>query len=348
MKRALPRGIRLTPTITVAVMIVLAVLPLVGLSSYNVTILTDFLAYALLAMSINLVAGHAGLLTMAHAAYAGVAAYAVVLFSLHVTQDGLVQLVVALAAGAVAAAATGWITARATKVYFLMLSLAIGELFYVLAVQWRPVTHGSDGLSTYSSMEFFGSGPVRLSGFIYWAALLVFAALGLALVVVTRSPFGSALRGIRDNEARMRSLGYPTARYKYVGWVFSGAIAGGAGWLLVAQQPRLVSPDDLSFSIAGLLLLAVVIGGTGSMWGSCLGAGVLVLMNEVVSQHLNGNGPLVLGVIFVLAVYVLPRGIAGIRLRGAGSGPVTAHASTPPEDQLHRDQLEEKHEVEAS
>jgi len=341
-------GNRLTPTLTVSAVVVLAILPLVGLSAYNVTILTDFLAYALLAMSINLVAGHAGLLTMAHPAYAGVAAYAVVLLSLHVTQDGVLQLLAALVAGAAAAAATGWITARATKVYFLMLSLAIGEILYVIAVQWRPVTHGSDGLSTYSGMEFFGSGPVVLSGFIYWAALIVFAVLALATVVLTRSPFGSALRGIRDNEARMRSLGYPTARYKYFGWVFSGAVAGGAGWLLVAQQPRLVSPDDMSFQMAGLLLLAVVIGGTGSMWGSCLGAGVLVVMNEVVSQHLNGNGPLVLGIIFVVAVYALPKGIAGIRFRRAERSGGTHTPPGPPEDPTPSGHVEQKREVEAS
>jgi len=304
----------ITTLVVLAVFVVFALAPLLGASAYTVSVLTHFLSYALLAMSISLIAGHGGLLTMAHAAYAGVAAYAAALVALHVTPDGFVQLVAAIVAGAAAAAVTGWITARATKVYFLMLSLAIGELFFILAVQWRAVTQGSDGMAASTPLRLFGSGPLLLTGYVYWVALAVFALLALSVVAVVRSPFGSALRGIRDNEARMASLGYPTVAYKYLAWVYSGAIAGGAGWLLIAQQPRLVSPDDLSFATAGLLLLAVVIGGAESLWGACVGAGVLVLMNEVVGQYLSGYGPLVLGMIFVVAVYVLPRGIAGIRL----------------------------------
>ena len=323
---------RITASIAVVVVAAFAIAPLAGASAYDVTILTHFLAYALLAMAISLMAGQGGLLTMAHAAYSGVAAYATGLVALHVTSDGIVQLLAAIGAGTAVAALTGWITARATKVYFLMLSLAIGELFYVLAVQWRAVTQGSDGLAAYTPLQFFGSAPLLLPGYVYWVALAVFVVLALAVVVVSRSPFGSALRGIRDNEARMASLGYPTVAYKYVAWVFSGAVAGGAGWLLVAQQPRLVSPDDLSFATAGLLLLAVVIGGAESLWGACLGAGVLVVMNDVVSQHLNGNGPLVLGVIFVVAVYVLPRGIAGIRLRRSVRPQPTIEVPAPAEE----------------
>lgn len=324
MSLAMPeRRDRLTAAVAVAVVVIFALAPVAGASAYTVSVLTHFLAYALLAMSISLMAGQGGLLTMAHAAYSGVAAYATALVALHFTSDGLVQLVAAIGAGAAAAALTGWITARATKVYFLMLSLAIGELFYVLAVQWRAVTQGSDGMAATTPLQFFGSAPLLLTGYVYWVALAVFVVLALSVVVVSRSPFGSALRGIRDNEARMASLGYPTVAYKYLAWVFSGAIAGGAGWLLIAQQPRLVSPGDLSFATAGLLLLAVVIGGTESLWGACVGAGVLVVMNEVVGQYLNGNGPLVLGAIFVAAVYVLPRGIAGVRLprrRGTSAG----------------------------
>lgn len=309
-----PRNRPVQAAVVLAV-VALALLPLLGLGVYPVVVLTDFLAYALLAMSVSLVAGHAGLLTMAHAAYSGVAAYVAALVAIHVTDDGLVQLAAAIVAGAVAAAVTGWITARASKVYFLMLSLAIGELFYIIALQWSSVTGGSNGLPASTPLRLLGSAPIVLSGYVYWVALVVFVVFGCLLLIVVRSPFGAALRGIRDNEARMRSLGYPTSLYKYAAWVFSGAVAGVAGWLLIAQMPRFVAPEDLSFYTAGLLLLAVVMGGSESMWGACLGGGVLVIMNEVVGQYLNGNGPLALGAIFVVAVYVLPRGIAGIRLR---------------------------------
>lgn len=312
---------RTVPLVVAAVLVVMALMPLLGAGVFTVTVLTDLLAYGLLAMSVSLVAGHAGLLTMAHAAYAGVGGYAAALLATSVTSDGLAQLGTAVGAGVLIAALTGWITARASKVYFLMLSLAIGELLYVVAVQWRPVTHGSDGLSAGTPLTFLGSGPILLSGYVYWIAMAVFLVFAGLVLLVIRSPFGKALRGIRDNEARMSSLGYPTAWYKYAAWVFSGGIAGAAGWLLIAQLPRFIAPDELSFYQAGLLLLAVVIGGSESMWGACLGAAILVVMNEVVSQRLGGNGPLVLGAIFVVAVYALPRGIAGIRIRRRVSRP---------------------------
>jgi branched-chain amino acid transport system permease protein len=327
-----------TPVITAVVLVALAIAPLAGATVYAVVVLTNVLAFALLAMSISLVAGHTGLLTLAHAAYAGVASYAVVILAREVTQDGLLQLLVAVGAGAAIAAISGWIAIRATKTYFLMLSLAIGELLHVLALQWRDVTHGSDGLSAGAPFTLFGSDPVVLSGYVYWTALLVFVVFGGLLLIVVRSPFGAALRGIRDNEPRMRSLGYPTSTYKYGAWVLSGAVAGASGWISVSQLPRFVAPDQLSFHIAGLLLLAVVIGGLESMWGACLGAAVVVLMNNVVSQDLGGHGPLVLGTVFVIAVYVLPRGLAGIgqvrrqRRASADVRPASAPTEPAPED----------------
>ena len=321
--------------VTVVVLVLLAAAPLLGASVYTVVVLTSVLAYALMAMSINLVAGHAGLLTLAHGAYAGVGAYAAALVSRHLTNSGLIQLGMAVLAGAVVAAVTGWIAVRASKTYFLMLSLAIGELLHILATKWRSVTNGSDGLSAGAPFEFVSGQPVNLAGYVYWSAFIVFLLFGGLVLLVVRSPFGSALRGIRDNEQRMRSLGYPTARYKYAVWIFSGAVAGAAGWILVAQLPRFIAPSQLSFHLAGLLLLAVVIGGLGSMWGACVGAALVLLMTNVVSQDLGGRGPLLLGALFVCAVYLLPRGLAGIGQRGGGATPDDGPA---PE---HRDRKED-------
>lgn len=312
---------RAAAAVTVAA---LAVLPLLGASSYVVVTLTSILAYALLAMSISLVTGHAGLPTLAHAAYSGVGAYAVALTAKSITGDGLAQLLIAVLAGAGIAALSGWIAVRATKTFFLMLSLAVGELLHVLAVQWRDLTGGSDGLLAGGPFRLLGSGPLLLSGYVYWVALAVFVAFGAMVLVVVNSPFGAVLRGIRDNEPRMRSLGYATSWYKYAAWVLSGAVAGAAGWISMAQLPRLVAPAQLSFHLAGLLLLAVIIGGSSSMWGACLGAATVALMTNVLSQDLNGHGPLVLGLVFMIAVYVLPGGIAGL-FSGRGTPPGSGH-----------------------
>lgn len=305
---------------TVIVITALALAPLLGAGVYGIVVLTSMLGYALLAMSINLMAGHTGLLTLAHGAYAGVGAYAAALTSQHVTQNGVLQLAAAVLAGALIAATTGWIVVRATKTFFLMLSLAIGELLYILALQWRPLTRGSDGLSAGGPFQIIPDTPIILTGYVYWISLVVFCVFGGLVLLVVRSPFGAALRGIRDNEVRMRGLGYPTSLYKYSAWIFSGAIAGAAGWILVSQLPRFVAPSLLSFRLAGLLLLAVVIGGLGSMWGSCIGAAIVVLMTDVISQDLGGRGPLLLGLVFVIAVYVLPRGLAGVMNRPRPEG----------------------------
>lgn len=324
-----------SPAAAVVAVVVLAALPFLGVSSYVVVTATSVLAYALLAMSISLVAGHAGLLTLAHAAYAGVGAYAVALSAKHVTSDGLLQLLIAVLAGAGIAAISGWIAVRASKAFFLMLSLAVGELLHVLALQWRDLTKGSDGLLAGAPFRLPGSGPVLLSGYVYWAALTVFVVFGALILVVVGSPFGAVLRGIRDNEPRMRSLGYATSWYKYGAWVFSGSVAGAAGWISVAQLPRLVAPQQLSFHLAGLLLLAVVIGGVCSMWGACLGAAAVALMTNVLSQDLDGRGPLVLGVVFVIAVYALPRGIAGLlEARGPSDRPTSGSAVDDESDEV--------------
>lgn len=323
-----------TAILTGLVVLLLAAAPLLGAGVYAVVVLTSLLAYALLAMSINLVAGHTGLLTLAHGAYAGVGAYAAALVSRHLTTNGWLQLLVAVVAGAFIAAVTGWIAVRASKTYFLMLSLAIGELLHILAVQWRSVTRGSDGLSAGRPFELVPGQPLILAGYVYWVAFVVFLVFAGLVLLVVRSPFGSALRGIRDNEPRMRGLGYPTAQYKYAVWIFSGAVAGAAGWILIAQLPRFIAPAQLSFHLAGLLLLGVVIGGLGSMWGACVGASLVVLMTNVVSQDLGGRGPLLLGLLFVVAVYLLPRGLAGIR--SGRSAPPVVRSDDEDEAGLHR------------
>jgi branched-chain amino acid transport system permease protein len=301
------------PLISGAVLTILALLPFLGAGVYATVVLTTMLGYALLAMAMNLVSGHTGLLTLCHTAYAGVGGYAALLTSQRLTHNGLVQLLIAVVAGTAVAAITGWIAVRATKTYFLMLSLAIGELLHILAIQWTDLTRGDNGMLAGAPLEVVPGTPVVLSGYVYWLAFAVFGVFAGVVLVVVRSPFGAALRGIRDNELRMRGLGYPTTLYKYAVWVLSGAVAGAAGWIMTAQLPRFIAPSQMSFHNAGLFLLAIVIGGLGSMWGSCVAASVIVVMTDVVGQDLGGRGPLILGIVFVAAVYLLPRGLAGIR-----------------------------------
>ncbi len=294
---------------SLVVLVVLALVPLF-VAPYETGILARILIFALLAVSLDLLVGVTGLPSLGHAAYFGVGAYTAGWLSINVTAQAPVPLLAATAAGAVAAALTGWLAVRASGIFFLMLTLAIGELIFQLAQNWESVTGGSNGLYGVPAVRLAGS-PLTLSGYVYWYVLAGFAVGYVVLRVVGASPFGSVLRGIRDNEPRMRSLGYSPFRYKLAAFVVAGAVAGLAGGLLAAQQ-RLVTTADLGFTTAALALLAVVIGGAGTLWGACLGAALVVLIRDALGPTLDGHGPLVLGAAFILAVYLLPRGFAGL------------------------------------
>jgi branched-chain amino acid transport system permease protein len=211
------------------------------------------------------------------------------------------------------AAAAGWVAVRSHGVFFLMLTLAIGEIIQQLAQSWTPVTGGSNGLygipaPRIGNLQF---GQIAL---LHWYVVGVFVVGFLVLWSVSASPLGATLRGIRDNEPRMRALGYATRRFKLAAFVIAGGVAGLAGGLLAAQQ-RLVTPADLGFTTSALALIAVVIGGAGRLWGACLGAAVVVIVRDYLGPDLGGHGPLVLGLVFIVIVYALPT----LRLRRAVS-----------------------------
>jgi branched-chain amino acid transport system permease protein len=311
-------GARLLPRVAAGV--VLAVLALVPLlvSSNVAGMLTRVLAFGLLALGLDLLAGVGGLPSLGQAAPFGVGAYTAALLAKHVTTLGPLQLLAAAAAGAALAAAVGWLLVRTRGTYFLMLTLAVGEIVHALADRWEGITGGTNGLAGIPAITLYpGGAPVRLAGLLYWYVLGAVLVGGAALWVVSGSAFGRTLRGIRDNEERMRSLGYWTPLPKYVVFCIAGAAAGAAGSLWVAQA-RFVSPADLGFEVSAMALLAVVIGGRGSLWGAVLGGALVVLVRDELSPQLGGRGPLVLGLVFVAAVYLLPRGLAGTRVRLPG------------------------------
>jgi len=225
-----------------------------------------------------------------------------------------VQVGAAVAMAAAVAAVSGAFVVRAGGITFLMLTLAVGEIMFNLAESWSDVTGGSNGLFGLPSVTLLpGGGPLVQVDNLYWYVLCGFVVGYGVCWLVASSPFGASLRGIGDNEARMRSIGYPTYRYKLAAYAVAGAVAGGAGALWSAHQ-RLVTTADAGFNTAVLVLLAVVFGGVGSLWGPCLGAAVVILVRDNLGTTLEGKGPLILGLVFIAAVYVLPRGVAGVRL----------------------------------
>ena len=264
----------------------------------------------ILAISLDLLVGFTGLVSLAHSAFFGLSAYALVGLTNRLgLANPVITLPACIAAAALAALLIGWLSLRATGVYFIMVTLAFTQMLFFFFND-SPALGGSDGL-------YVQDRPVtsRLGAYLLiWAALI---GVYLLLERVLRAPYGRVLEGIRGNEQRMRSLGFPTRRYKLVTFVIAGSIAGLAGWL-DATLYGFVNPAQLGWRQSGLILVTVLLGGKGTLYGPAFGALLLALIEhygERVTEHWNAIvGALVIGV-----VLFLPRGLAGF-LQGAPRG----------------------------
>jgi branched-chain amino acid transport system permease protein len=265
----------------------------------------------LLAVSVAVLTGTAGLPTLGQVAPYAVGAYTTGLLARAGLTVGPVQLLIAALAAAGFSALAGLAVVRTRGVVFLMVTLAVGELAGTAAEQWRAVTGGTDGLTGIpATVPWPGGRELVDDRPLYWYALAVSAVAVVAVAVVLRSPAGALVRGCRDNEARMRASGHRVTGYLVATYTGVGALAGVGGALLVTTQ-RYVSPGDVGFQVSALVLLAVIIGGATSIWGALAAAGLVVAVRDWAAAGVPGHGPLLLGVLFVVAVFVLPRGVAG-------------------------------------
>lgn len=296
----------------IGVLALFAVAPAL-LSDFRLFLLTEILVFGLFAASLDLLVGYGGLPSLGHAAYLGVGSYATALVAIHYTGDAFAGLAAGGAAGGAIALVTGLLAVRTRGVYFLMLTLAFAQLLFTLAITWDSLTEGANGLPTPQVTLPGDEGESVLAGRngFYYYALIAFLVGMTVLWAVVRSPFGRALRGVRENEPRMRSLGYGVGRYKLAAFCIAGAVAGFAGALTV-QQASYMSPSGMSFEISALALIAVIVGGRATLVGPVLGAAFVFVIRDELSSAFAENWRLVLGLVFVFVVYVLPRGIGGI------------------------------------
>lgn len=309
-------------------LVVLIALPAL-LDAYSISLAGSALALGLLAVSVTILTGYAGLPTLGQTAPFAVGAYATANLADAGWTVGPVQIVLSALAAAVFSAVVGPAVIRARGTTVLMITLAIGELTGAVVNQLKSVTGGADGLVGFPATQALWGGDGMLEESELYTYALVVAVVAVALtLLVLRSPAGKLLTGTRGAEARMRASGHPVGRYLLVAHICAGALAGVGGSLMVTVQQYL-SPADVGFEIAAFALLAVVIGGTTSVIGALLGAGLIVATRDWVAGSWPGHGPLLLGVLFVATVYVLPRGLAGLR-RGCGGGP-SCDAPRPPD-----------------
>lgn len=307
------------------------------LDSYSISLAGSALALGLLAVSVTILTGYAGLPTLGQTAPFAVGAYATANLADAGWTVGPVQIVLSALAAAVFSAVTGPAVIRSRGTTVLMITLAVGELTSAVINQVKSVTGGADGLVGFPSTRALwgGEGMTDESDLYNYALVVAVVAVAVTLLVL-RSPAGKLLTGTRGAEARMRASGHPVGRYLLVAHVCAGALAGVGGSLMVSVQQYL-SPADVGFEIAAFALLAVVIGGTTSVIGALLGAGLIVFTRDWVAGSWPGHGPLLLGALFIAAVYLLPRGLAGLRGGPGRSGrapdgprtATTASASTP-------------------
>jgi branched-chain amino acid transport system permease protein len=289
--------------------IVLAGVPLV-LSPYYAGLVVQMMVFALFAMSLDLLLGYAGMPSLGHAAYFGMAAYTTGLLALKAGWSVWFALPAGIVLAMLTAVVFGLLALRTRGSYFLMITLALSQVLWGIAFGWRSLTGGDDGLPEIPRPDL--GLPWSMSGNtpFYYFVLFFFLAGAFVLVRVVASPFGYALRGIRESETRMLALGYDVWRYKFAAFVVAAAIAGLAGCLYVYFN-RFVSPDYVHVVRSAEVLLMVILGGAGTLVGPAVGATVIVLLENLISTYTE-RWVTVLGIIYVLVALLAPNGLAGL------------------------------------
>ena len=291
----------------------LALFPLAGATFYT-ELVTKVMILAIFALSLDLLVGYTGLVSFGHAAFYGIGAYALGLMAPKYEAASLwLTLPAAMFAAAVAAFAVGLFVVRVKGIYFIMVTLAFAQMFYFVFHDTK-FGRGSDGISMNFKPEaaIGGFKPFDFANVthLYYVVFVLMLAVFLFLRVVLRSPFGRALQGIRSNEHRMRSLGYPVYRYKLASFTLAGCLAGLAGYLS-ALQFGFVNPELLSWHQSGNVLLMLILGGVGGLYGAVAGAFAFVALTEIF-QSLTRHWQLLLGATIVLLVIFLPGGLASV------------------------------------
>jgi branched-chain amino acid transport system permease protein len=307
---------RLGDRIAAALVLVLALAPLVSGDGFSLRFGAEILLIGTAVMSLNLLIGGGGLVSLGHAAVFGAAGYSAAVASAHLGAQLPLMLLIGIVAGTLIAGIMGLVTLRSSGLFFLVLTLVVGQMVWELAFRWRDVTGGADGLRGFPKLAL---GSLRLDTPL--ALYLVAGAIALLGWAVTRSfqraPIGQALAGVRDQPIRMGALGYQVGRIRVTAFLVAGAVAGAAGAIYPFVN-QYIGPNAVHWSMSAALIIMAVIGGVGSLYGGYLGAVVYLFVQTHVSSYTD-RWQLVIGLIFVATVILMPNGIAhwlGQRGRG--------------------------------
>jgi len=283
---------------------------------FYTSLVARIMVFAIAVVSLDLILGYGGMVSFGHAAYLGIGAYAVAIPSYYGVDNGFLQLPLAVGASALVALVIGAISLRTSGLYFIMITMAFTQMLFFLGISLEEYG-GDDGINTNRS-EFFEALDLYDEVTLYY---FIAALLALCLFLSYRlvhSRFGRVLRGIHSNEARMRAVGFPTYRYKLTAFVISGAMCGLAGFLL-ANITEFITPEYMSWFRSGEIMIMVLMGGMGSLFGSVFGAIAFISLEEFIPDVMDlfGDGfgqhwPIVFGPILVLLVLFARGGLWGL------------------------------------
>ncbi len=280
---------------------------------------TRVLVMALAATALNFLLGYTGVLSLGHAAYFGIGVYGAGLTIKYLIPSTLVGMGVGILAAIAAAAVIGLLIVHLRGIYFAMVTIAFGQVFYFIAYRWNDVTGGDDGLSGWKRLPVdlgFAKLDILHNQLAFYYFVLFFFGVAVAVMAgLLRSPFGRTLLAIRENERRARFLGIPVDRHIWFSWLVSCAFVGLAG-TLYALLNNFADPHDLRWDQSGDFVIMAVLGGMRSFWGPLIGAAIFVVLQDYVSS-LTQNWMSFIGLFFVLVVLFFPRGVLGIIRRRA-------------------------------
>ena len=286
-----------------------------SMNSFVILLVTRALAFAILVMSLDILLGFTGLPSLGQAAYLGVGAYLTAIlatkYQFGLGYDFWLVILFGILCGAALAAVFGLLAIRATGVYFLMITLALGQCVWGLAYRWNSLTGGDNGINLRVRPKF-GLDLANEVTFFY-LVFGFFAVSLLAMYILVRSPFGRSLVGIRERELRMQILGYNTWLHKYIAFIIAGAFGGLSG-VLWAHTAGIVSPENVVLTTSVDALLMAVLGGAGTLVGGAIGAFIVFGLREYLSTVVPW-WQYVLGGVYVLTILYLPTGLMGIPAR---------------------------------
>lgn len=277
------------------------------------TLLTQMLIFGLLALAADLLLGHAGLFSVCHASFFAVSAYTVAILQARYGYPTFIAAPAGILAGTLLAIIYG-VAVRTRGVYFILITIAMGYIIWGAAYRWASFTGGDNGITNIPAP----AAALQSQTAYYYFVLAVVIACAAGYSVLVRSPFGLSLRGIKGSESRMFSLGYHTTSHLYAAFVLSGALASLAGVLYVYYN-KFVNPVAASFNISIEVVLMAIVGGSGTILGPFIGAGVILSMRNWVSSFLEYHAA-VMGLVFIVTILWAPAGIMGIVNRVFGRG----------------------------